>query len=146
MISTKQYEQCLEDLFTSGISFNGLDFISEVIAKHNIPVVDIPLVNIDARDFLVNKRAYGDIDFIDFSSYITRGVPTIKTIAAAPITLKSLDFWNIPNIPPILDNTKQKMHNLNDKAPAINNHICPTCKNNRCSKSESICWRCGNKL
>jgi hypothetical protein len=28
----------------------------------------------------------------------------------------------------------------------INDHICPTCSNNRCSKSEKTCWRCGNKL
>lgn len=31
-------------------------------------------------------------------------------------------------------------------APAMNNHTCPTCKNTRCSKSEIICWRCGNRL
>lgn len=28
----------------------------------------------------------------------------------------------------------------------INDYICPTCKNNRCSKSEKLCWRCGEKL
>lgn len=29
---------------------------------------------------------------------------------------------------------------------AINNHVCPTCKNDRCSKSERSCWKCGNAL
>lgn len=29
---------------------------------------------------------------------------------------------------------------------AINNHVCPTCKNNRVSKTENSCWSCGNKL
>lgn len=31
-------------------------------------------------------------------------------------------------------------------SPAVNNHVCPTCKNARCSKSEITCWRCGNRL
>jgi len=29
---------------------------------------------------------------------------------------------------------------------AINNHICPHCQNNRCSKSERSCWKCGGTL
>lgn len=29
---------------------------------------------------------------------------------------------------------------------AINNHTCPSCKNDRCSKSEKTCWKCGGKL
>jgi len=29
---------------------------------------------------------------------------------------------------------------------AINDYVCPTCDNNRCSKSEITCWRCGNRL
>jgi hypothetical protein len=29
---------------------------------------------------------------------------------------------------------------------AINDHTCPTCKNDRCSRNERTCWRCGNKL
>lgn len=29
---------------------------------------------------------------------------------------------------------------------AINDHVCPTCTNNRCSKSEKSCWKCGGKL
>jgi hypothetical protein len=29
----------------------------------------------------------------------------------------------------------------------INDHVCPTCRNDRCSKNtETHCWRCGNKL
>lgn len=35
---------------------------------------------------------------------------------------------------------------ISDILPAINNHICPTCKNDRVSKSEKSCWKCGNKL
>ena len=30
--------------------------------------------------------------------------------------------------------------------PAINDHICPSCKNDRVSKSEASCWKCGGKL
>jgi len=29
---------------------------------------------------------------------------------------------------------------------AINDHVCPGCKNDRCSKSERICWKCGGSL
>ena len=29
---------------------------------------------------------------------------------------------------------------------AINDHTCPGCGNNRCSKSERTCWKCGGKL
>lgn len=27
-----------------------------------------------------------------------------------------------------------------------NDWVCPTCKNDRCSKLEKICWKCGNNL
>lgn len=30
--------------------------------------------------------------------------------------------------------------------PAINNHICPHCKNDRVSKTEKSCWLCGGLL
>jgi hypothetical protein len=33
-----------------------------------------------------------------------------------------------------------------EPAVAVNDHTCPTCKNNRCSRSEVNCWKCGNKL
>lgn len=29
---------------------------------------------------------------------------------------------------------------------AVNDHVCPSCNNNRCSKSEKSCWRCGSSL
>ena len=29
---------------------------------------------------------------------------------------------------------------------AVNDHICPSCKNDRCSKTERTCWLCGGKL
>jgi hypothetical protein len=34
----------------------------------------------------------------------------------------------------------------NKIGPPINDHVCPTCKNDRCSKSEKSCWKCGGKL
>jgi hypothetical protein len=33
-----------------------------------------------------------------------------------------------------------------DPTIAVNDHTCPTCGNNRCSKSEKTCWRCGGVL
>lgn len=36
---------------------------------------------------------------------------------------------------------------VSNKAP-INDHTCPNkwCGNNRCSKSEKVCWKCGGNL
>lgn len=31
-------------------------------------------------------------------------------------------------------------------AVAINDHTCKWCGNNRCSKTEKSCWKCGGKL
>jgi uncharacterized paraquat-inducible protein A len=28
----------------------------------------------------------------------------------------------------------------------INNHVCPSCRNDRVNKSEKSCWKCGNPL
>lgn len=33
-----------------------------------------------------------------------------------------------------------------DSTVAVNDYICPTCRNNRCSRSEKTCWKCGNQL
>ena len=37
---------------------------------------------------------------------------------------------------------------IDSNAPAVNNHVCPTCGNNRVSKppAEITCWKCGGKL
>lgn len=42
----------------------------------------------------------------------------------------------------------QETSSIANTAPSdmINDHICPSCKNNRCNKSEKTCWRCGNSL
>jgi hypothetical protein len=29
---------------------------------------------------------------------------------------------------------------------AVNDHVCPSCKNHRCSRSEKLCWKCGDPL
>src|ERR1700723_4317223 len=29
---------------------------------------------------------------------------------------------------------------------AVNDHVCPSCQNNRVSRSEKTCWKCGNPL
>jgi hypothetical protein len=33
-----------------------------------------------------------------------------------------------------------------DEVQAVNDHTCPTCKNDRCSKTEKSCWKCGSNL
>lgn len=36
--------------------------------------------------------------------------------------------------------------NVGDSSVPINDHICPSCKNDKCSKTEVTCWKCGGKL
>lgn len=33
---------------------------------------------------------------------------------------------------------------LNANVTVINDHVCPSCKNDKCSKAEKSCWKCGN--
>lgn len=35
---------------------------------------------------------------------------------------------------------------VEDMQPAINNHVCPHCKNERVNKTEKSCWLCGGLL
>ena len=35
---------------------------------------------------------------------------------------------------------------ISGAVPLINNHVCPSCKNDRLNKSEKSCWKCGAKL
>ncbi len=32
------------------------------------------------------------------------------------------------------------------KGPVVNDYTCPTCKNTKCSSTETKCWLCGNQL
>jgi ribosomal protein L37AE/L43A len=43
---------------------------------------------------------------------------------------------------PVISNLIEK----NSSGELVNDHICPACGNNRCSRQEIKCWRCGNKL
>ncbi|MDD5374454.1 hypothetical protein [Acidithiobacillus sp.] len=52
-----------------------------------------------------------------------------------------------------IDGQMAKFLSLTDPQPqllaptkAVNNHTCPTCKNTKCSRTERLCWLCGNKL
>lgn len=35
---------------------------------------------------------------------------------------------------------------LKATAAVVNDHVCPSCGNDRCSKQERSCWKCGNRL
>lgn len=39
--------------------------------------------------------------------------------------------------------TPASVHTTTGVAPAINNHTCIVCGNNRCSTTETSCWKCG---
>lgn len=43
-----------------------------------------------------------------------------------------------PSAQPIFTNENESV--------ATNNHICPSCNNDRVSKTEKSCWKCGSKL
>lgn len=65
---------------------------------------------------------------------------------AYPNDHNHIGFWLAPGDCPakgigITLDSKPKTSSM-----AINDHTCPTCKNNRCSKTEKSCWKCGNKL
>lgn len=38
------------------------------------------------------------------------------------------------------------LESIEEYEPAVNDYVCPTCANDRCSKSEIKCWKCGNLL
>lgn len=42
--------------------------------------------------------------------------------------------------------TKQVSVSKTDTLVAVNDHTCKWCNNNRCSKTEKSCWKCGGKL
>jgi hypothetical protein len=39
-----------------------------------------------------------------------------------------------------------QVSNLGQLIPPTNDHVCPLCRNTRCSKTEKSCWRCGADL
>lgn len=39
-----------------------------------------------------------------------------------------------------------KFSDLGANKAAVNDHVCPTCRNDRCSKIEKTCWKCGSPL
>lgn len=54
------------------------------------------------------------------------------------------DDWEIKLYPE--DQSSDSNDSKNISILAINDYTCPVCHNDRCSKSEKICWKCGNKF
>jgi hypothetical protein len=48
--------------------------------------------------------------------------------------------WNKRRFEKVDDNS------ITGPIPLVNDRICPTCKNDRCSRTEKACWKCGNSL
>jgi hypothetical protein len=40
----------------------------------------------------------------------------------------------------------QIVKELDKKKPAVNDHVCPCCGNDKVSKTEKSCWKCGGTL
>jgi len=51
-------------------------------------------------------------------------------------------FWTYK----VIGDREEFQKTITASGVAINDHVCPVCGNNRCSKTEKICWRCGNSL
>lgn len=49
----------------------------------------------------------------------------------------------IRNPSPIVNHTPV---NQEGEATVVNNHVCPSCGNNRVNKDERSCWKCGGSL
>lgn len=80
------------------------------------------------------------------------GIKICNYGAPIPLSLENvtiiLDYFN-SNAPFKFDQWIIKIYpeskdvNVNQ---IINDHTCPSCKNDRCSRSEKSCWKCGEKL
>lgn len=44
---------------------------------------------------------------------------------------------------PLKGNQKAAVTKASTPAKAINDYVCPACKNDKCSKTEKSCWKCG---
>lgn len=53
------------------------------------------------------------------------------------------NFWTLETVAE--DKTINTRVLANDGV-AVNDHVCPTCHNNKCSLTEINCWLCGNPL
>lgn len=43
-------------------------------------------------------------------------------------------------------NTTHPPSSVNANSVAVNDHTCPSCRNDKCSKTEKSCWKCGGDL
>jgi hypothetical protein len=55
-------------------------------------------------------------------------------------------MWGAPWYFSLLTNDQVKDPIVQTSAGPVNDHVCKTCKNDRVSKTEVRCWKCGNKL
>ena len=70
---------------------------------------------------------------------------SVRTMHGIPIADCSIwGDWYARRFAPIDANITQPT--TATSSAAINDHICKTCGNDRCSKTEKICWKCGGKL
>jgi hypothetical protein len=61
------------------------------------------------------------------------------------------EFWNLEVVYQDSNGEWKPVNSVNYSPETIsgevvNDHICPSCRNTKCSKLELKCWRCGNKL
>ena len=57
------------------------------------------------------------------------------------------EFWNYEVVYQDSNGEWKSVNSIPENSGVpMNDHICPSCGNAKCSKQEIKCWRCGNKL
>lgn len=81
-------------------------------------------------------------------------IRTVDMLQALPVTpikgnnKASTFIWNADSLQWEMEGDARIIFKNKKVEPtvAINNHVCKTCKETRVSKTERLCWRCGNAL
>jgi hypothetical protein len=103
---------------------------------HSIPAV----VNIATHSLIDSMSAYTTVA-MEVDRWIIEAISDgfLHLNPGKGIMLMT-DHQQLPLSPPIQKLSNQTME------PAVNDYVCPHCKNDRVSRNEITCWKCGGKL
>lgn len=110
---------------------------------------EYPHINAIPKYHLISRACHQlavnyDLFSQQFSEYIDRLVAA-GTLGSRKGRTGGIFRQNQPSNRITDDDIRKCMDKL-QSMPAINDHICPCCGNDRVSKSERSCWKCGGSL